>query len=123
MFLAGLLTCSMLLALVAPQTSLKSNFGVTLEGPVAEIIVRNWGALVGLIGIMLIYGAFVASVRRFCVCIAAISKATFIILVLLSGKQYLGFGVGTAIIVDSIAVVLFIAYLLISSLPKYKVTS
>ena len=26
--------------------------------PVAEIVVRNWGALIGLVGAMLIYGAF-----------------------------------------------------------------
>jgi len=37
--------------------ALRSNFGVALEGPVSEIVVRNWGALIGLVGAMLIYVA------------------------------------------------------------------
>jgi hypothetical protein len=117
MLLSGLLTCSMFLALVSPQTSLKSNFGEQLEGPVANIIVRNWGALIGLVGIMLIYGAFAVAVRRFVLVIAATSKLIFIILILSLGKEYLGFGAGTAVFADAIMIALFIAYLLLSS-PK-----
>jgi len=123
MLFSGLLTCSMLLALISPQTSLKSNFGETMEGPLAEIIVRNWGALIGLMGIMLIYGAFVARVRRFALVIAGMSKAVFIILILSLGNQYRGFGAGTAIIVDSIMIVLFITYLLLSRPSKFTTNS
>ena len=118
MLISGLLTCTMFLGLISPQASLKSNFGVIPEGPVVEIIVRNWAALIGLMGIMLIYGAFVPSVRRFSLIIAGLSKLIFIILVLSLGKQYLKFGVGTAVIIDSIMIVLFIAYLLFSRSSK-----
>lgn len=118
MLISGLLTCTMFLGLIAPQASLKSNFGVMLEGSVVEIIVRNWAALIGLMGIMLIYGAFVPTVRRFSLIIVGISKLIFIILVLSLGKQYLKFGVGTAVIIDSIMIVLFIAYLLLSRSSK-----
>ncbi len=115
MLLCGLVTCSMFLATISPQTSLKSNFGAEMEmRPHADIIVRNWGALIGLIGIMLIYGAFVAGVRRFVLVIAATSKIIFITLILSLGKQYLEFGAGTAVIADSIMVALFITYLLLS---------
>lgn len=114
MFISGLLTCTMFLGLISPEASLKSNFGETMEGPIAEIIVRNWGALIGLMGIMLIYGAFNETVRRFSLVIAGISKVIFIILVLSSAKSYLGFGAGTAVIADSIMVVLYIAYLYLS---------
>jgi hypothetical protein len=41
MLVAGVLTCSMLYAAIAPQAALLSTFGVTLEGPLAEIIVRS----------------------------------------------------------------------------------
>lgn len=118
MLISGLLTCTMFLALISPQTSLKSNFGVILEEPLAEIIVRNWGALIGLMGIMLIYGAFVTTVRRFSLIIAGTSKVIFIILVLSLGKLYLKFGVGTAVIIDLIMIFLFIAYLLLSRSSK-----
>jgi hypothetical protein len=108
----------MFLGLVSPESSLKSNFGDTLVGTSTEIIVRNWSALIGLIGIMLIYGAFNPPVRTFSLITAGISKIIFIMLILTIGKQYLTFGVGTAVIVDSIMVVLFAAYLLLSASSK-----
>jgi hypothetical protein len=114
MIVSGLLTCTMLQAVFSPQVSLQSNFGQTIEGNLAEIIVRNWGALIGLEGIMLIYGAIMESVRRFVLVIAGSSKVIFILLVLSSNENYMGFGAGTAVIVDSIMVVLYILYLILT---------
>ncbi|MDZ4793784.1 MAG: hypothetical protein SGI83_05845 [Bacteroidota bacterium] len=65
-------------------------------------------------GIMLIYGAFNTPVRRFVLVIAGISKIIFITLVLSSGQSYFGMGAGTAVIADTIVVVLYIVYLLFS---------
>ncbi len=113
MLISGLLTCSMFLGLFAPQSSLLSNFGEAMAGTAAnEIIIRNWSALIGLIGIMLVYGAFVEPVRKFALIIAGMSKAIFITLVLCYGKQYMSFGAGTAVIADSIMIVLYLAYLI-----------
>jgi hypothetical protein len=114
MLVSGLLTCTMFQGLFFPRAALKSNFGTTLEGSAEEIIVRNWAALIGLMGIMLIYGAFVPAARRFALIIAGISKAIFIILVLSTGQHYLGFGAGTAVIIDSVMIAFFITYLLLS---------
>lgn len=114
MLVSGLLTCTMFQALISPQASLQSNFGQTMEGNLAEIIVRNWGALIGLIGVMLIYGAFVEPVRRFVLVIAGSSKIIFILLVLSSNESYMGFGARTAVIADSIIVALYIVYLLLT---------
>jgi len=74
-------------------------------------VVRNWGVLIGLIGLMLIYGAFSDTHRRIVLLVAATSKITFIALVLLFGQQFLRFQVGTSVIVDAVIVVLFVAYL------------
>ena len=119
MLICGLLTCSMFIGLISPQSSVKSNFGETLSASsYLDIIVRSWAALIGLIGIMLIYGAFVPAVRQFALIIAGISKLIFITLILSMGSQYLEFGVGTAVIVDSIMIVLFIVYLLLPQRSK-----
>jgi len=64
MVVAGVLTTTMLYAAIAPEASLTSNFGETIDGRLAEIVVRNWGALIGLVGLMLIYGAFSEANRR-----------------------------------------------------------
>ena len=114
MLVSGILTCSMFLGLFSPEASLHSNFGETVTKPVEEIIVRGWCALIGLIGIMLIYGSFVPAVRNFSLVIAGTSKIVFIILVLSFGKQFLAFGAGTAVIADAIMVVLYAVYLYLS---------
>ncbi|MBL7782587.1 MAG: hypothetical protein JNM22_15275 [Saprospiraceae bacterium] len=114
MLVSGLLTCTMFQAFISPQSSLQSNFGQTIDGNLSEIIVRNWGALIGLMGIMLIYGAFNETVRRFVLVIAGSSKIIFILLLLTSKENYLGFGAGTAVIADSIMVALYVVYLLLT---------
>ena len=119
MLVSGALTCTMLYALVAPQPALQSNFGEGLEGQVAEIVVRNWGALIGLVGAMLIYGAFNPASRPMALAVAAVSKLTFITLVLVHGQQYLSEQIGIAIGVDAVWVLLFALYFLgVRSRPR-----
>lgn len=112
MIVSGVLTCTMLQALVAPKDALLSLFGDSIEGPLAEIIVRNWGALIGLVGAMLIYGAFRPVYRPLVLTVAGLSKLIFIGLVLNYGAPFISHQVGIAIAVDLVMVVLFIAYLL-----------
>ncbi len=112
MLVAGALTCTMFYAAIAPQAALLSNFGATLEGPLAELIVRNWGALIGLMGVLLIYGAFDPPSRPLVLTVAGISKLIFIGLVLAQGNRYLGYQAGIAVVVDLVMVTLFIVYLI-----------
>lgn len=110
MIVAGALTCTMAYAVIAPQAALLSTFGESLQGPVAEIVVRNWGALITLIGAMLIYGAFNPANRRLVLIVAGISKVVFILLILAHGSQYLS-RAGVAVVVDSLMICLFAIYL------------
>ncbi len=107
MILAGVLTFTMIHAALAPEAALNSMFGETLEGPLADIIVRSWGALIAIVGAMLIYGAFDPPTRPLVLIVAAASKVFFIGLVLSYGGRYLGHQAGVALVVDSVMVVLF----------------
>ena len=111
MLVSGALTCTMVYAAVAPQAMLQSTFGETLEGPLADLVVRNWGALIFLVGLMLIYGAFNAGVRPLVLLVAATSKIVFIALVLSNGSRYLQTQAGISIAVDSVMVLIFVSYL------------
>jgi hypothetical protein len=111
MLVSGVLTCTMVYAAVAPQAALRSMFGDTLDGPLAEIVVRNWGILIALIGGMLIYGAFEPSSRRLVLIVAGLSKVAFVALLLTYGGQYLGQQAAVSIAIDLAMVLLFIAYL------------
>ena len=110
MLVSGALTCTTIYAAIAPQAALQSTFGEPLTGPVAEIVVRNWGALITLIGAMRIYGAFDPPGRKFIVTIAGLSKIVFIALVLSHGSRFLGQPV--AVVVDAVMILLFAAYLI-----------
>jgi len=111
MLVSGALTCTMLYAALAPQTAIRSTFGESLQGPAAEIVVRNWGALIALVGAMLIYGAFNPPSRPLILTVAGLGKLIFIGLVLAHGSRYLGQGAGLAIAIDLVMVALFIGYL------------
>src|SRR5215470_8312758 len=114
MVVSGILTATMVYAAIAPEAALRSTFGETLDEPLAKIIVRNWGALIALVGGMLIYGAFRPAVRSLVLIVAGISKAIFIGLVLSEGTRYLSQQAGVAVAIDSVMVVLFAWYLLAS---------
>jgi len=112
MLVSGLLTCTTFYAAIDPQAALRSMFGATLEGgALTEIIVRNWGALITLVGGMLIYGAYNPPSRLLVLSIAGVSKLIFISLVLIYGQQYLQ-QAGLVIVLDAVFVGLFSAYVL-----------
>jgi hypothetical protein len=112
MTLSGLLTMTMAYAAIAPQVALRSTFGETVSGPVADIVVRNWGALIAMVGATLIYAARKPAVRPLALSVAAGSKAFFIALVLSHGGRFLGYQAGIAVFVDALWVMLFASYLL-----------
>jgi hypothetical protein len=112
MILSGVLTSTMVYAAIAPEAALTATFGESLSGPLAHVVVRNWGALIALVGLMLIYGAFNPPVRPLVLTVAGVSKAVFIGLVLSQGGRYLGHQAGVAVAVDAVMVVVFGWYLL-----------
>jgi hypothetical protein len=112
MILSGVLTSTMIYAAIAPEAALTATFGESLTGPVAHIVVRNWGALIALVGLMLIYGAFNPPVRPLVLTVAAVSKAVFIGLVLSEGSRYLAHQASIAVAVDTAMVLVFGWYLL-----------
>src|SRR5262245_29523006 len=115
MVISGVLTSTMVYAALAPDAALQSNFGETLDEPLAKIIVRNWGALIPMVGGMLIYGAFKPAVRGLALAVAGASKVIFIALVLSEGSRYLSQQAGIAVAVDSVMVLLYLAYALASA--------
>ena len=112
MLVSGVLTATMVQAAITPDDALQSNFGETVSGPLAHLVVRNWGALIGLVGGMLIYGAINSLQRSLVLIVASASKVIFIALVLSEGARYLSHQAGVAVGIDSVMVVLFGWYLL-----------
>jgi hypothetical protein len=112
MLISGGLTCTMFYAALAPQAALQSTFGETIDGAVANIVVRNWGVLIALMGGMLIYGAFNPPVRFLVLTVAGLSKVAFIALILMAGREFLDSQAGIAVVSDVLQVTVFVFYML-----------
>lgn len=117
MLVSGIITFSMILSLINPTLGLTLTFGESLDGNLANIIVRNWGALIALVGGMLVYGAYNEPNRNLVLVVASISKSLFITLNLIYGQSYLEKS-GIALVFDSVLVVIFVLYLLFHSSKK-----
>jgi hypothetical protein len=111
MLVAGILTATMFYGLVAPQAALESMFGVSFDGQLQLLIVRSWSALIGLMGVVMIYGAFSETNRVFAASIAALSKAIFVLLIFTFGQDFIA-QAAPAIILDVAVVVLTVIFLL-----------
>jgi hypothetical protein len=110
MLVSGVLTFTMIYGLLAPQAALESMFGASFNGTLANIVIRSWSALVGLIGVILIYGFFSPKNRVFSISVAAFSKVVFVSLVLLYGQEFLD-KAASAIVMDCFVIILAGAYL------------
>jgi hypothetical protein len=112
MIVCGILNMTMLYAAVAPRAMVQSNFGEAAQGAWVEVVVRNWGALIAIVGGMLVYAAGRPALRPMVLVAAMAGKALFIGLVLSQGGRYLGQQVMVAVVTDTIMIVLFAWYLL-----------
>ena len=111
MLVSGVLTFTMFYGLLAPQAALESMFGISFSGTLENIVIRSWSALVGLIGVVLIYGFFSPKNRVFSVAVAAFSKVVFVSLVLLYGQEFLATA-APAIAMDCVVIIFSGVYLL-----------
>ncbi len=110
MLLAGALTSTLLLAAISPQAALQATVGDTVQGPLAERVVRSWGVLVALVGAMQLYGAYHPAQRPLVLVVAGVSKLVFVGLILAQGSRYLG-SAGLTLVVDTLFAAVFAAYL------------
>lgn len=112
----GSVTLIMMGAVIAPSAVLEATFGTTVSDPLALMIVRSWGALIGLMGALLITAAWHPGQRFGSVLVVMVSKIVFLGLLVLYGQMYLRAAAGT-IVIDMAAIV-FLAWCLFR--PKIR---
>ena len=87
MLVSGVLTFTTFYGLFAPQAALELMFGASFDGTLETIVIRSWSALVGLMGMILIYGFFSEKNRVLSISVAGFSKVVFVSLVLFYGRN------------------------------------
>jgi len=111
MIASGLLTATMAQAAIAPRAATTALFGEAIEGPLADLVVRNWGILITLVGMALVYAGWSGTAQVPILLIAGASKIAFIGLVVSHGRRYLSRQAGLAIGIDAVFVALYAAIL------------
>ena len=107
MVVSGILTCTMLYPVVSPHEALLKNFGTTYTGPSVEVVVRNWGALIVISGLFVIYAASRPALRAAALLVSGTGEVVFIALTLLYARPLPDGPLGVAVAVDSVIVVLY----------------
>ena len=110
LLVCGLLTFSMIQAVFAPRAVMQSYFGEAPDSKAADLLVRNWGALVAAGGLLLIYAGFNPDIRPPVLIFIGAGKLVFIALVLMAGNPTRQ--ARLAIVIDGLMIALFAAYLL-----------
>jgi len=111
MLLTGVLTCTMAYAIFFPQAALNSMFGESLgSGALVQIVVRNWAALITLLGAMLVYGAFRPYQRPLILTVVGLSKLVYVTLLMVYGSAFMPM-ILMPVIIDSAAIITFALYL------------
>ncbi|MGD1935590.1 MAG: hypothetical protein ACFB0Z_13995 [Candidatus Phaeomarinobacter sp.] len=110
LIVSGVVTSTMLLAAVAPRAVFKQFFGSVLEGPLGNAVMRNWGLVIGMSGLLLIYAAYDETIRTPIMAFSIVGKLFFVGLVFTAGSSLKAARGGA--IIDLLIAGLFSAYLL-----------
>ncbi len=110
--LAGLVTLSMLQAVVAPKSALRSYFGEQTDSPGLLAIVRNWGAGIAACGGLLLAAAFVPDLRVTAAVFAIATKLAFVVLVLGPGRPAAQRQAKLAVAFDLIVILALVVWLM-----------
>lgn len=113
MMISGGLTFTMISIFFSPKNALRASFGESLEGPLADVVVRNWAALIAIVGLMLIYGAFMEESRPLVLAVAILSKLIYAGLILRHREFFKGKRAMLFVKLDLLMVVLFAIYLFV----------
>jgi hypothetical protein len=95
---------------VAPVPLLRLAFGIDRPEAATSFFVRHWGLLIFLVGALVVYSAYVPSVRQPIFIAAAIEKAAIVAMVFFGGLKRTP--VMTALAAgDGLFTILYVAYL------------
>lgn len=111
LLICGLLTFSMIQGAFAPRFTMRAYFGEAPDSPAADALMRSWSALVAFSGIFLIYAGYTPAVREAAVAVVGAGKLFFVVLLLSQPKRFFRGQAVTAIILDSLMVIVFATYL------------
>lgn len=111
LYITGALTASMFLMAIMPTRQFKSYFGTEISEPNVIMVVRHWGFMIGVIGLLLIYSGFEPSFRVPILWLAIVGKAAIVTSIVLRLGALKGTNAVQIVIADIIMIALYVIYL------------
>jgi hypothetical protein len=111
LLICGLLTVSMIQGVFAPRFTMRAYFGEAPDSFASDALMRSWSALVAFSGLFLIYAGYMPEVRQAALAVVGAGKLFFVALLLSQPRRFFRGQAVTAIILDSVMVIIFAAYL------------
>lgn len=112
LIVCGILTFSLIQAVIVPRATMRAYFGESPDSPAADMLMRNWGALVAAGGLLLVYAGFNPAIRPPVLIFVGAGKLAFILLIFSQAGRFLKGQALIAVIIDGLMIALFAAYLL-----------
>jgi hypothetical protein len=110
LIVTGLITASVLPMVAMPRLMMRFLFDEEPQGPLALLMARHWGLVVGSLGLLMIRAAFVPELRVPVVIVAMVEKA--VISVWLLATTLRGRGRATSVALgDLVTALIFALYL------------
>ncbi|HSZ73272.1 MAG TPA: hypothetical protein VK779_00515 [Rhizomicrobium sp.] len=87
--ISGVATCSMISLALAPRLTTRFVFGEGVVGAIPTLIVRSWGVMITLGGLLLIYASFHPEARLPILLFSFFGKSSFVVPVVAQPSRYL----------------------------------
>ena len=111
LWITGIVTMLPLLQLFFPATFLKIFNQTEIRDDVGMMFARHWGALVFVLGGLLVYAASHAEIRGPVIAAALIEKAVLVLLIITNLRQPFGNGFIVTALFDGACCVIYATYL------------
>ncbi len=109
---SGILTCGALVQAVAPRFGMKTLFGEEVQDSPALLIIRSWGAMIFVSGLLLIYAAYHSDQRLPILFYSITVKFGIAGLVFAGGARYRTRQIFKIAVADFVMALLFVWYLI-----------
>ena len=110
-YVTGIFTAGAVLFFFAPQWAFDKILDIPLKDEVTIFIVRHWGLLIGIVGLLIICSVHNPAIRPTILIAAVIEKTVIVWMILKNIKKEFTKGLRGILVFDTICVVLYLLYL------------
>ena len=111
LYVTGFFTAGVILLFFAPEWAFDKILKIKLKDEVTIFVVRHWGLLIGIFGLLIICSVHNPAIRPTILIAAVIEKAVIVLMILKNFNKEFTKGLRGVLFFDTTCVVLYLLYL------------